>query len=166
MPKKQESEKRMPYGRRQIQTITLAEMREINRSSILELIRANGPISRTQISEDLQVSLPTVMRIVDELILDGWVIETGEREWSGGRKRTRLLFNGSQHLVIGVDLGGTKIFGAVADFNGKLLHEIHVEHHDTHAEESFGTCEITEQLLTYAWHWFRCKGWNGRPRCG
>ncbi len=87
----------MSSGRRKIYTISANEMREINRSSILEIIRCNGPISRTQIAEDLQVSLPTVMRIVDKLIIEGFVIEDGEKEWSGGRKRKRLIFNGSQH---------------------------------------------------------------------
>ena len=141
----------MPYGRRQIHTITLSEMREINRSSILELIRSNSPIARTQIATHLHVSLPTVMRIVDELIQNGWVIEDGEREWSGGRKRTRLIFNGAQHLVIGLDLGGTKIFGAVADFNGKFLHEIWVEQPDADTERSFATlCETIAQLIDCA----------------
>ncbi|MFN2235924.1 MAG: ROK family transcriptional regulator, partial [Anaerolineales bacterium] len=141
----------MSSGRRNIHTITAAEMREINRSSILEMIRSNSPISRTQIAEDLQVSLPTVMRIVDELMEDELIIEDGEREWSGGRKRKRLVFNGSQHLVIGIDLGGTKIYGAVADYNGKILHEIREEHHQTQAEESLAyLCSIIDQLLKFS----------------
>lgn len=141
----------MSSGRRNIQTITGAEMREINRSSILEMVRSNSPISRTQIAEDLQVSLPTVMRIVDELMEEGLIIEDGEKEWSGGRKRKRLIFNGAQHLVIGIDLGGTKIFGAVADYNGTILHEIRVDHHDTQAEESLELlCAIIDQLLTFS----------------
>ena len=141
----------MSSGRRNIHTITAAEMREINRSSILEMIRSNSPISRTQIAEDLQVSLPTVMRIVDELMEDELIIEDGEREWSGGRKRKRLIFNGSQHIVIGIDLGGTKIYGAVADYNGKILHEIREEHHQTQAEESLAyLCSIIDQLLKFS----------------
>jgi len=141
----------MSSGSRNIQTITASEMREINRSSILEMVRSNSPISRTQIAEDLQVSLPTVMRIVDELMEDGLVIEDGEKEWSGGRKRKRLIFNGSQHLVIGIDLGGTKIFGAVADFNGNILHEIREEHHQTQAEGSLEyLCTIIDRLLTFS----------------
>ncbi len=141
----------MSSGRRNIQTITASEMREINRSSILEMVRNNSPISRTQIAEDLQVSLPTVMRIVDELMDDGLVIEDGEKEWSGGRKRKRLIFNGSQHLVIGIDLGGTKIYGAVADYNGKILHEIREEHHKTQAEESLEyLCTIIDRLLIFS----------------
>ena len=141
----------MSSGRRNIHTITAAEMREINRSSILEMIRGNSPISRTQIAEDLQVSLPTVMRIVDQLMEDELVIEDDEKEWSGGRKRRRLVFNGSQHLVIGIDLGGTKIYGAVADYNGKILHEIREEHHQTQAEESLEyLCSIIDQLLIFS----------------
>jgi glucokinase len=126
-------------------------MREINRSSVLEIIRNSGPISRTQISEDLQVSLPTVMRIVEDLMAEGLVIEHDEKEWSGGRKRKRVIFNGSQHLVIGIDLGGTKIYGAVADFNGQLLQEIRLDHHETQAEDSLELlCNVIDQLLAFA----------------
>ena len=141
----------MSSSKRRVPTITAQEMREINRSSILEMIRCYGPISRTQIAEDLQASLPTVMRIVEELMAEGLVAEDNKKEWSGGRKRKRVIFNGSQHLVIGIDLGGTKIYGAVADFNGHLLHEIRLGHHETQAEESLDLlCEVIDQLLAFA----------------
>jgi glucokinase len=43
-------------------------MHSINRSAILELIRENGPISRSQTARKLNMSLPTVMRIVEGLM--------------------------------------------------------------------------------------------------
>jgi glucokinase len=136
-----------------IHTITAPEMRAINRSAILELIRCTGPISRTKIAEVLQVSLPTVMRIVDELTAEGWVHETGVKEWSGGRKRSLVKFSGSDYQIIGIDLGGTKIFGALADFNGQILHEMHFDHHQTHAEDSFRVViHVIEELLKVAGH--------------
>jgi glucokinase len=49
-------------------TITSAAMRDINRSAILEIIRREGPISRSAIAQRLNVSLPTVMRIADGLV--------------------------------------------------------------------------------------------------
>ena len=67
-------------------TITAADMREINRSAILEIIRRESVISRSAIAKRLNVSLPTVMRIVDELVEDGIVKPHGETEWSGGRR--------------------------------------------------------------------------------
>ena len=68
-------------------TITATEMRGINRSAVLDVIRREGPIARTAIAESLQVSLMTVIRIVEELTAEDLIRQTGQKEWSGGRKR-------------------------------------------------------------------------------
>src|SRR4030095_10157933 len=102
-------------------TITSAEMRGINRSTILELIRRESPIARTTIAQRLGVSLPTVMRIVDGLIKDGFVRLQGKTEWSGGRRRPLLEFNADGYVVLGVDMGGTEIYGALSEIGGKIM---------------------------------------------
>src|SRR5512138_3141554 len=112
-------------------TITAADMREINRSAILEIIRRESPISRTAIAERLDVSLPTVMRIVDGLVEEGFVRPQGSTEWSGGRRRPLLEFNANAYLVIGVDMGGTKMYGALSDLGGKIYDEVNIGHHGT-----------------------------------
>ena len=122
---------------KQIKTITATEMRGINRTAILEIIRVEGPTSRSYIAETLKVSLPTVMRIVDELIEEGFVIETNEKEWSGGRKRSLIEFNTKDFLTIGVDLGGTKFYGAVANLGGEIIFEKQYSKHNTKQEESY-----------------------------
>ncbi|MGB9673661.1 MAG: ROK family protein [Anaerolineales bacterium] len=118
-------------------TITSFEMRGINRTAILELIRREGPISRTEIARRLQVSVPTVLRIMDELVADKLVHCTGEKEWSGGRRRELVELNKADNLTIGVDLGGTKFYGAVADLGGNILFEDFVYQHGTKGEESY-----------------------------
>lgn len=115
--------------RRAIRTITSNEMRGVNSTAVLELIRTAGPISRSEIATKLAVSLPTAMRIVEELVQSKLVIPTGKKEKSGGRKRPLLAFNAEEHLVIGVDMGPESLYGAVADLSGKILVE-HTEHHD------------------------------------
>src|SRR5690349_11700114 len=111
-------------------------MRGINRSAILEIIRRQSPISRAAIAQKLQVSLPTVMRIVDDLIEEGLVRNQEEKEWTGGRRRSLLEFNASDHVVVGVDLGGTKIYGAIADVGGRILQEVEVKRHQSSGDES------------------------------
>jgi len=118
-------------------TITSSDMRDINRSAILEIIRRESPISRTAISERLHVSLPTVMRIVEELIEDGFVRPQGSSEWSGGRRRPLLEFNAGGYLVLGVDMGGTKMYGALSDLGGNILDEVNISRHGTSGEDSF-----------------------------
>lgn len=118
-------------------TIAASAMRDINRSAILEIVRRESPISRTAIAERLGVSLPTVMRIVDELIADGLVRSQGESEWSGGRRRSLLEFNADGHLVLGVDMGGTKIYGALSNLGGKVIDEMNIGRHGTQGDESY-----------------------------
>jgi glucokinase len=91
------------------------------------------------------------MRIIDGLTEENLVRPTGKTEYSGGRTRTMLEFNGSEHLVIGLDLGGTKLYGGVADLQGNILHEERFSHHQTQADESFQVlCDFIDRLLEFA----------------
>ncbi len=129
-------------------TITSSAMRDINRSAILEIIRRESPISRSAIAQRLDVSLPTVMRIVDELIAEGFVRPEGSTEWSGGRRRPLLEFNSDGHVILGVDMGGTKMYGALADLGGKILDEVNIGSHGTTGEDSFNQLtSLIDKLL-------------------
>lgn len=119
-------------------TITSAEMRGINRSAILELIRQESPIARSTIAGRLGISLPTVMRIVDKLVEDGFVRPQGKTEWSGGRRRPLLEFNADGYVVLGVDMGGTKkIYGALSEIGGNIIDEVEVERHGVSGEKCY-----------------------------
>ncbi|HEX2998369.1 MAG TPA: ROK family transcriptional regulator [Anaerolineales bacterium] len=129
-------------------TITAADMREINRSAILEIIRRESPISRSAIAERLDVSLPTVMRIADELIEEGFVRPQGSTEWSGGRRRPLLEFNAESFVVVGVDMGGTKFYGAISDLGGNILDEIDMGRHGKSGEGNYERLiELIDSLL-------------------
>jgi len=129
-------------------TITGTDMRDINRSAILEIIRRESPISRTTIARRLGVSLPTVMRIVDELTEEGFVRMHGDTEWSGGRRRSLLEFNAEGHVVMGIDLGGANMFGALADLGGNVIDEVEIDRHSAGGEECLRhLAELIEALL-------------------
>ena len=100
-------------------------MKQLNRSAILGLLRERGPLSRSDIARLLNISPPTVTRIVSELIKEGLLCkedETAEPVSNVGRPPTLLRFNFLSHLVVGVDVGGEKTTGAVADLQGDTLH--------------------------------------------
>ena len=132
----------------QQRTITAVQMRGINRSAILELIRRESPIARTTIARQLNVSLPTVMRIVDELIKEGFVRSQGDTEWSGGRRRPLLEFNADRYVVLGVDMGGTKLYGAISEVGGKIIDEINMERSGVSGEECYSLLiKLMDSLL-------------------
>jgi len=123
-------------------------MRSINRSVILDFIRLNSPIARSAIARRLSMSLPTVMRIVDDLMEEDLVCLQGTSESTGGRPRALLEFNGNAYAVVGVDLGGARMFGTVADLSGTVQHEIRISHDDDGPGDSLERlCELIERLL-------------------
>ena len=63
-------------------------MRGHNRAVVLDLLRRSGPMARTEVAQRTLLAKPTVSGIVDELIADGVVVETGVGETTGGRPPT------------------------------------------------------------------------------
>jgi glucokinase-like ROK family protein len=123
-------------------------MRKLNRSAILDLVRDHSPIARSQISRRLNMSMPTVMRIIDELQEEDLVRYSGDCEASGGRPRSLLEFNSQGYAVIGVDLGGTKMYGTVADLGGKILDEIYLPSKQGDSTENLNrVCKLIEELI-------------------
>jgi len=129
-------------------TITASDMRAINRSAILEIIRRESPISRTTIAERLNASSPTILRIVDDLIDEGFVRLQGATEWSGGRRRSLLEFNADGYLVLGVDMGGTNMYGAISNLGGNIIDEINITRRGNSGDENFNyLVELIDTLL-------------------
>jgi glucokinase-like ROK family protein len=125
-------------------------MRSINRSAILELIRENSPIARSQIARQVDVSLPTVMRIVDDLVDEDLVrVCESQGESTGGRPPSLVELNSKAYAVVGVDLGGTRMFGTVADLSGAVQHELRVapQKDDGPTDRLERLCEMIQALL-------------------
>lgn len=131
-------------------TINANQMRLINRSAVIDYIRLNSPTSRTAIANQLDLSMPTVMRIIDDLLKEKLVMEIGQTEQGLGRKRTLLSYNNDACSVIGIDLGGTKLYGALANIGGEIIHEVSILHHESTGEESLLLVqEMIEELISY-----------------
>ena len=108
------------------QTATTSLMRSLNRSSVLDLIRREAPIARGEIARRLNMGLPTVARIIEELIAEGLVGLQGDSESTGSRQRPLLEFNGDAYAVIGVDLGGLEMQGDLATLSGTVHNTVRI----------------------------------------
>ena len=94
-----------------------------NKSTILNGIRNNGPISRIELAHQTGISPPTVTRIVNSLMEEKLVRNTGVGSSSGGRPPLILEFAADSCYVIGINWGLTHIKGIAADLNGDVLYE-------------------------------------------
>lgn len=123
-------------------------MHQVNVAAVLEVIRQDGPISRTEIASILNVSLPTVMRIVDELVKNHFVRNLGSVEPSGGRPRPLLEVDPHSRTVIGCDLSGRHMYGALVGLDGTILDEMTVPRADLKGEAAFDQLvNMIQQLM-------------------
>lgn len=95
-------------------------LRRVNQSAVLEILREEGPLARSVIARRLQLSPPTITRIVAALLESGLVFERDDGASTGGRPPTLLEFNARASSIIGVYIG-QHMFGALADLNGQIL---------------------------------------------
>ena len=104
----------------------LKEPTEHGEQAILKLIRIKGPISRKEIAQSLDVSLPTVSNKVGELLSLGIVREIASGGSGKGRKPSLLEYNRDSGYVIGVDIGGEYIRTALSNMVGEIVSKTEV----------------------------------------
>ncbi|QSO47194.1 ROK family protein [Alicyclobacillus mengziensis] len=96
-------------------------MRRMNRASVFRKVFEADTISRIQISKDLDMNKATVSSIVDDLIKEQFVTETGYGASQGGRKPVLLEFNRTAAYVISIDVQITHATTAVLSLKGDII---------------------------------------------
>ena len=103
------------------QIATQGTSREINRQIVLNLVRANQPISRADLARTMGVRRGSVSLIVNDLLESGLLVEGATGKTDRGRKPTFLYIDSRRRTVIAVDVRATQTFVMLADLLGKPL---------------------------------------------
>lgn len=96
-------------------------LKTMNKSTLLGLVRLEGAISRAELAKRTKLTRATVSALVEELIAEHLVVETGTGESSGGRKPVMLELNPQAGYVIGVDVRSTNLLLLVTDMRGAIV---------------------------------------------
>ncbi|NWF63085.1 MAG: ROK family transcriptional regulator [Chloroflexi bacterium] len=96
-------------------------VRETNLSQVLRLIHNQAPLSRAQLAAMTGLNKSTVSSLVDELIENGLVHETGSNTGGTGRPATLLEINPHAGHIIGVELGVDFVSVVVTNFLGNIV---------------------------------------------
>ena len=93
----------------------------ILKKTILRLCIQSGEYSIAALSEQINTSVPTVTKLIGELMDEGFMIELGKSGTSGGRRPSIYGLNPDAGYFIGLDIRHTHASIAVTDFKGGLL---------------------------------------------
>ena len=107
--------------RQDLKIVDINDIRNINQTVLLHLIRERQPISRVDIARITGLRPGTISSIVNRLIRKGVIFEGAEGPSSGGRKPTYLNINAENAYILGIDIGVRDTAYAVSDFNGRIL---------------------------------------------
>jgi len=91
------------------------DIRRLNAVSVLDTLRANGPISRAQIAATVGLTRATVSNIVAELLKASLVSETEYDEGKAGRPGLLLNLNPNSGFMIAVDIDLDRISVVLAN---------------------------------------------------
>ena len=108
-------------NRNEFKMVGVHDVRDINQTIFLHLIRERQPISRADIAKFTGLRAGTVSAIVNRLIKTNLVYEGTEGPSSGGRRPKNLYINAESFYVLAIDIGVSDTVFAVSDFNGRIV---------------------------------------------
>ncbi|OLS40111.1 ROK family protein [Bacillus sp. MRMR6] len=94
-----------------------------NKALVLQYIIEKEPISRAEIAQSSGLHKATVSSLVNELLEEELIFESGPGESSGGRRPVILHFNKTAGYAIGIDIGVNYVLCVLTDLKGRIVIE-------------------------------------------
>ena len=91
------------------------------KQAILGKFINEGTDSIAEISREIGVSIPTITKLVGELIEDGLIEEVGKLGTTGGRRPSIYGLNPSAGYIVGVEIRLHHISMAITNFKGEII---------------------------------------------
>jgi predicted NBD/HSP70 family sugar kinase len=95
-----------------------ALLRTLNERTVLEAVRATGPISRAEVARHTGISRPTVSLVLRSLLEDGLVRETAHDPEGPHYGAVYYEADPEAAVVLGVDFGSRAVRTALCDLSG------------------------------------------------
>ncbi|SEP81938.1 xylose repressor, XylR [Virgibacillus subterraneus] len=106
-----------------------------NKSLVLHTIKVSSPSSRADVAHKTGLNKGTVSSLVNELLQEQLITESGPGQSSGGRRPVMLHFNQIAGFSIGIDLGVNYLLGTLTDLQGNICYEKKINYSQLSYEE-------------------------------
>ncbi|WP_024995111.1 ROK family transcriptional regulator [Phocaeicola paurosaccharolyticus] len=93
----------------------------VMKKKIITYFIYNSCATITDLAKEMDLSVPTVTKFVEEMVEEGYVNECGKLETSGGRHPNLYCLNADSAYFIGVDVSAFYVNIALIDFRGEMV---------------------------------------------
>lgn len=132
-----------------IEEIELGSKNAQLKLNILKYYINNGDNTLSELGKEMELSVPTVTKLVGELIDEGYVIDFGKVETNGGRRPNIYGLNPDSGCFLGVDIKRFRINLALINFKGELI-DSHLSvpfNYENTAESFDNLCKIINEYI-------------------
>ena len=81
----------------------------------------DGNFSLADLSKEINISIPTTTRLIEELMDEGFIEDMGKQDTNGGRRPSIYGLNPSAGYFVGTDIEKSTISIAITDFKGQIV---------------------------------------------
>ena len=130
--------------------ISLSALKMIKlKKRIIKRLTLNGEAIIAELCKETDFSIPTVTKVIGELIEEGIVYETGKMGTSGGRRPSGYGINPNACYYLGVEITRISITMGIQNFDNKFvkLSEKMVYKLENTQESLFSLCEIINEFV-------------------
>lgn len=122
------------------------EKKNIAKYKILNYMLHQGEASKVELAKQLELSMPTVLSNVNDLIARGIIVEVGELESTGGRKAKSLGLFKDYRYSLGVTITANHIGMVLVNLGGEIVKQdrIHMKF-----ESDVSYCATLAETLKY-----------------
>lgn len=133
-----------------IEEIELGSKNAQLKLNILKYYINNGDNTLSELGKEMDLSVPTVTKLVSELIDEGYVIDFGKVETTGGRRPNIYGLNPDSGCFLGVDIKRFRVNLALINFKGELIDShLSVPFNYENTSESFDSlCKIINDYVS------------------
>ena len=98
-----------------------SEIRKINRNLIYHYLYDHPAVTKQELSNSLDMSMPTITQNLTELIAQGLLMNTEPLQSTGGRKARTLSINPGARHAVGIDVTMHTIGAVIVDVAGSIV---------------------------------------------
>lgn len=118
-----------------------------SKKKIINYYIQHGTSTITELSKVLDLSIPTVSKIIGEMVEDGYIEDNGKLETSGGRYPSLYGLNPKSGFFIGVDMSQFEVSIGMINFKGEIVAEESVPYNMKNTAESLD--ELCNIILSF-----------------
>lgn len=115
------------------------EIRRINRQNVFQYLYQHPHITKQELAQGCELSMPTVSLNLTELTALGLLESSGVRDSTGGRKARLLSVNPSCRFAVGANITAHHISCVLLNLCGQMIEHQRIRIHFSHSDEYMQT---------------------------